>query len=363
MQTFGVATAQHETAGEFIHDDDLAVFDDVVDIALHDAVGTKRLIDVVREGGVFDVRKVLQAEIALRLRDAAGGERGGLGLLIHHVIGVQILALFFFFIHRGIDHSSQAAYEIISLTVKIRALITLTGDDQRRPGFIDEDGVDFVHNGEHMAALDHVPLVQRHIITQIVEAHLVVGTVSDVAGIRGAALLRGESVNDEANGQSEEAMDFSHPFAVAAGQVVVHGNDVNALSGESIQIGGQHGHEGLAFAGLHLGDTALVEHDAADQLHAEGFHSQNTPCRLTGGGEGFGKKTVQRFSRIETLPKFIGLGAQLRIGECGILCIQTFDGVCDGGDLFQFAVGIASEKFIQKTHISVLLFSFHRIFL
>ena len=29
-----------------------------------------------------------------------------------------------------------------------------TADDQRRAGFIDEDGVHFVHDGEVMAALD-----------------------------------------------------------------------------------------------------------------------------------------------------------------------------------------------------------------
>ena len=39
MQTLGVAAAEHETAGELVDDDDLAVLDDVVDVALHDAVG------------------------------------------------------------------------------------------------------------------------------------------------------------------------------------------------------------------------------------------------------------------------------------------------------------------------------------
>ena len=33
------------------------------------------------------------------------------------------------------------------------------------------------------------------------------------------------------------------------------------------------GHQGLAFAGLHLGDAALMEDDAADELHPVGLHA------------------------------------------------------------------------------------------
>ena len=39
VETGGVAAAEHETAGELIHDDDLAVLHHVVDVPLHDAVG------------------------------------------------------------------------------------------------------------------------------------------------------------------------------------------------------------------------------------------------------------------------------------------------------------------------------------
>ena len=36
---------------------------------------------------------------------------------------------------------------------------------------------------------------------------------------------------------------------------------------ESVQIERQRGDEGFALAGLHLGDAAFVQDDAADQLH------------------------------------------------------------------------------------------------
>ena len=51
MQTLGVAAAEHETAGELVHDDDLAVLHHVVHVPLHDAVGLDGLVDVVGSGG------------------------------------------------------------------------------------------------------------------------------------------------------------------------------------------------------------------------------------------------------------------------------------------------------------------------
>ena len=47
MQTLGVPAAEHETAGELIDDDDLAVLDNVVNVAPHNAVRLERLINVV----------------------------------------------------------------------------------------------------------------------------------------------------------------------------------------------------------------------------------------------------------------------------------------------------------------------------
>ena len=72
----------------------------------------------------------------------------------------------------------------------------------------------------------------------------------------------------------------AHPLGVAPGQVVVDRDDVDALAFERVQVGGQGGDERLAFAGLHLGDLAAVEHRAADQLHVEVPHVQHAPAGL-----------------------------------------------------------------------------------
>ena len=55
VQPFRITAARHHAAGELVDDDDLAVADDVILVALEQLVGAQRLIDVVHDGDVLDV--------------------------------------------------------------------------------------------------------------------------------------------------------------------------------------------------------------------------------------------------------------------------------------------------------------------
>ena len=144
-----------------------------------------------------------------------------------------------------------------------------------------------------MAPLHQLAGVDAHVVPQVVEAHLVVGAVGDVGGVGGLPLLGGQAVDDQAHLQPQEAVDLAHPLAVALGQVVVHRDDVDAPARQGVEIGGEGGHQGLALTGLHLGDAALVEHDAAHQLHPVGPHAQHPVRGLPHGGEGLRQDVVQ----------------------------------------------------------------------
>ena len=61
-------------------------------------------------------------------------------------------------------------------------------------------------------------------------------------------------------------IERAHPLGVAAGEVVVDRDDVDALALQRIEVGGQGGDQGLALAGDHLGDVAAVEDHAAHEL-------------------------------------------------------------------------------------------------
>ena len=135
-----------------------------------------------------------------------------------------------------------------------------------------------------MAALDHVLLIKGHVVAQIVKAELIVRAVGDIGSIGGAALVRLEIVDDEADREAEEAIDLPHPFRVALGQIVVDRDDVHALSRQGIEIGRQDGDQRFALAGLHLRDAALMQHDAADELHAVRPHAEYAVRRLAADG-------------------------------------------------------------------------------
>ena len=166
-----------------------------------------------------------------------------------------------------------------------------------------------------MPALDHVVGAHLHVVAQVVEAELVVGAVGHVAGVGGLALLVVEAVHDDADGEAEELVDGAHPLGVAAGEVVVDGDDVDALLGERVEVDGERGDERLAFAGLHLGDVALVQHHAADQLHVEMALAEGALGRLADGGEGGHQQVVELGAVLELLAEGGGPRLQLLVGE------------------------------------------------
>ena len=51
--------------------------------------------------------------------------------------------------------------------------------------------------------------------------------------------------------------------------------------GKGIQVNRHRGHQGLSFAGLHLGNLALVEYDSTYKLDIIGPESQYPPGRLS----------------------------------------------------------------------------------
>ena len=353
VQAFGVAAAEHQAAGKLIDDDDLAVLDDIVDVALHDAVRTQSLVDVVTERSVFHVGEILETEGRLGFFDAARGQGSGLRLFVHDIVGVKVLALLFLLIHGGVDNPLQPRHKIVRLTVEIGALIPLSGDDQRRSRLVNQDRVHLVHNRKGVTALDHVLFIQGHVVTQIVKAHLVVGAVGDVAGIGLTPFFICQAVDDQAHGKTEEAVYLAHPLAVTACQIVVDRDDVDALARQCVQIGRQNGDQRLAFTGLHLGDSALMQDDAADDLYREGLHPQDAPGRLPCRRKGIGENIVQCFTVCKALLQLVSFAAQLFIGQGGILRFPVLDRLGNRHDSFQFSVGIAAEQLGKKSHLNL----------
>ena len=83
--------------------------------------------------------------------------------------------------------------------------------------------------------------------------------------------------------------------------------------------------ERLALAGLHLGDLAVVEHLAADQLHVVVPHAQRALADLAHGGEGVDEQVVERGPVLELLLELDGARGELLIRELLQLRLQRVD--------------------------------------
>ena len=167
-----------------------------------------------------------------------------------------------------VDHVGLQFVELVAVSIGRRA-----GNNQRRPGVVDQYGVDFVHNGEVVAALHQFLGEAGHVVPQVVESELVVGTEGDVCGV---GLAAGVGVGlvfvDAVYREAVELVERAHPFGVSLGEVVVHGYQVHAKAGEGVEINGQGGHQGLAFSRGHFRNTAQMEDGTADQLYVVVHH-------------------------------------------------------------------------------------------
>ncbi len=209
----------------------------------------------------------------------------------------------------------EARDDAIDLVVEIGGLGGRPRNDQRGARFVDQDAVHLVDDREVMPALHVVRELELHVVAQVVEAELVVGAVGDVGVVGDLPLGVVQFVLDDADRHAEEPVDASHPLGVAARQVVVHRDNVDAFAFERVQVGGQGGDERLAFAGFHLGDAAQVEHRATDELDVEVPHVHRAPARLADHRKGFGHHVVERFAGGQASPELGRLAAQLFVGE------------------------------------------------
>ena len=299
VQTVVVAASEHQTAGEFVNDNDLAVLDNIVDIKLHDTVCTDSLVDVVEQSGVLRIHQVLNAEVLLSLCNAVGKQVAGLCLLVDKVIAVELCFVVLLVVKLCYLVHGEGLGEFVSLFVEVCGLVAAAGNYQRSSRLVNEYGVHLVDDGEVRFALYLVLLVHAHVVAQVVEAQLVVGCICDIACVSGAAGVVVHIVGDKSDGKTEVSVYLCHQLAVALCEVVVDGYDVNALACQTVQVGRQSGNEGLTFTGLHLGDTSLMEHDTAYDLYGVVAYADNSCGSLAADRESVRQDIVEGLAGCE----------------------------------------------------------------
>ena len=219
----------------------------------------------------------------------------------------------------------EALHDAREVVVGARGRRRLAGDDQRCARLVDEDRVDLVHDRVGVPALHDSVEADRHVVAQVVEAELGVRPVRDVCVVRSLAAVERHVVLDEVDGHSEPLEDASVPLRVALSEVVVHRHQVDTVARQRVQVQREARDEGLALTGLHLGDVALVEDDAAHHLHVEDPLIRLAQAGLADCGEGLEEELLELLAVLEPLAELCRLAAQLVVGELGELRLERRD--------------------------------------
>ena len=237
---------------------------------------------------------------------------------------------------------------------------------------VDQDVVHLVHDGVVVAALHQPVQAVDHVIAQVVEAELVVRAVGDVRLVGFAPLDRLQELEacvvaaplrveaervhgirlapalDHGGGQPQKVIDRPHLLQAELGQVIVRRHEVHAAPRQRVQVQRQGGDQRFTFAGLHLRDLALVQHDPADKLHVEVAQADGPHGCLAHQRKGFRQDVVERFAFLEPSAELVRLGPQLGVAARLHLRLQRVDLLHRLAVFVQFAlVGVAEHGFCQ----------------
>ena len=125
MQALVVAAADHQAAGKLIDDEHLAVLHDVINVALHDAVGLDGLVDVVGEGHILCGQRgsrSLKYSSAFLMPLAV--RVAGLVLFVHDVIAVSLLVGLHLVFQLDHDALAQSADKAVHLGVQAGGVLS-----------------------------------------------------------------------------------------------------------------------------------------------------------------------------------------------------------------------------------------------
>ena len=188
--------------------------------------------DVVLPAPVFRIGDVADAEHLLDFFPALIGDGDVLVLLINYVVAGQDLGL----VGTRIEFFAalQLGNEAVNPEVLVSGFFAGAADDERRAGFVNQDAVNFVHDGEVVAALHAHGEIKLHVVAQVIEAEFVVGAIGDVGSVGRTALIVIQLVHNYADREPKEAVKFAHPFGVALGQVIVHRDHMHAAAAERV---------------------------------------------------------------------------------------------------------------------------------
>ena len=194
MQAVRITPSRHDTARELIHDQHLVILHHIILVAEHQVVGAQRQNDVVLDLQVLRIGQVLNLEELLHLGHTALGQVDHLILFIDD----EVPGLLLLHAHDGVQlgkvlHVLAPLHLLgqdVAGLIQSGGLAALSGNDQRGSCFIDQHRVHLIDDGIVQIPQHQLLLIDDHVVSQVIEAQLVIGHIGDVLGVFRAPLLR-----------------------------------------------------------------------------------------------------------------------------------------------------------------------------
>ena len=329
-----VAAARQNTTGVLVHNQNLAVDDHVVLVVGEQLLRLNGVVQEANQRSVLGFVEVLHAQVVFHLIDTGLEDADGALLLVHLVVFITL------------EHRCGDARKLCVPAVCLAG--SGAGNDQRGTRLINQNGVDLIDNGEVVATLNLFLHGPGHVVTQVVEAELVVRTIGDVRGVLLTTLVRLHGGQNHAALHTEEAEHAAHEVRLVLGQIVVHGHDVHALAAQSVQVCGQGRDEGFALTGLHFGNVTQVQCCAAHNLDVVVTLAQGTLGCFANHREGLRQQDVEGLAVLDALTELIGFRSQLLIGHGCEAVLERVHRLRVRLELSQNPLIAGSEDFLQE---------------
>ncbi|EXI66320.1 MAG: hypothetical protein AW08_02676 [Candidatus Accumulibacter adjunctus] len=142
-------------------------------------------------------------------------------------------------------------------------------------------------------------------------------------------------------------MQAPHPLGIAIGEVIVDGDDVHALAGQRVEVGSQRRDQRLALAGAHLGDLAIVQDHATNQLDIEMPHAESPLAGLADDGECLRQQSVQRLAVRHPLLEVCRPVTQRAVGQRRDPRLERVDPAHDLHVLLDQPIVAAAENLLE----------------
>ncbi len=347
MQTIGIPSARHEASGKGIYNHNAFFVHHVIHISVHTSVRTDCLIDMMGNHGVFRIGQIIQPEKSLGFFNTRRRQNGVVCFFVNDIVGIHIIVAFLliqFFYHKF----SHGARQSLGLFVKVGSRLSGARNNQRCSRLVNENGIHLVHNGKYMPALRHLLLIYDHVIPQIIESELIVGSIGNIGTVSFLFLRRGLPMYHQSRGQAHKGIYTPHFFRTHTRQIIIDGYNMYTFSRQSVEISRKRCNQGFTFSRFHLGNTALVQYDTAQKLNMERSFLKDTVICFAHCGKGIRQNIVQSLPCGKACLQRRRNRLQFRITHCAVTVCQIFDLIGNEFQLFELTLAVSSKQFGKK---------------